>query len=1734
MGCGRKSSPAVDFSSRGVQGVRFDPSYYYGLKQPLGKFVDSAVGAWQGRGINTVFFKAYDPEYGAVYKTRYPGNAKTDYADKDLLRLFIDACHQRGVRLVAWLPVFEHKGAWEAHPEWRMKAADGSDYLPSPEHHPLCVRQEGFRKWWDGFLADLLGRYPDLDGVDFAEPTIVWKGKETCFCPVCRKAITPDGRDSFSPAAVAERAKGLTDLLLLSSRQVKATGRTSCITFIGTSGPDTELLPFSRQKDLTGIDVDALLDSPDRPQWVSVELMWQQWADTYDNPASFRPDWTQKAVEQALAQIGTRAHLLAHVEITPLGPVEVSPAEFVASVAAARRGGAQSIEFYDTHLADSLQAWPTLEKAWRAESERKAVVLHDPEGLGVARQVAVLFGHFGLKTEVALVDSFAKAWVGPNDLVAYVGNQENHPLPAAFLEFAAHPASRLFWADFNLWQLDRPLVGGHGDTNTFKDAAAAPSNGTFARLGFRHKEHRRSTEFPYVAYGGQELFKSDSTLNIIEVTDSARVRVHAVAKSAGGVDGAGSSSPYILQSGNFWYVADCPTDYIEEGGRDIAFADLLHEFVGDLHSEKRTALVRIEDVCPLTDPASLRSIADLLHAKRVPFSIALVPYYVDPEENTAISLSDRPEFVKALRHAVGKGASIILHGSTHQYRGRSTHDFEFWDAIHDTPLLEDSREYVRLRIERGVDEMRKHGFYPIAFETPHYAASQLDYSVIDRHFSAEYGRRQVIDRTGFDQLVPYFIARHPSGNSIIPENLGYVPNDKQVAAPLLRFARNNLAVRDGFASFFFHPWIDRKALTELVDGIRDMGYAFADIRSITLKAQTEGLAHVTGSQEVAIDPKGRRLRTFYLDDRGGKHDEWASSGPVTREFTRTVQCPPGWSFVAEAVDGDKGWLARMPLPGPGFLDKARVELVEAPALKLAKGEPARPLILWSSQYDRPASPGPADVFGAIGAAFPESQADWLRAFAAAGIDADTVTAENFLGVPEAYNLVVVPQRSSRLLSTQQSLILSMWVAKGHAVILEGPSLAAEQMGLRAADSGWTVSHLRDDYLPSVAVKWARPAPYYAFDSDGEYVNQYSTLDDAPLVAGGGYGKGKYLFFATPFTEAEKPVPAAESPRSAANARTGASGAAPASKPVSGPHRFPFLLDMIQRELGLHPALKAPSLEVYFDPGSREDVPIEELVSNWRRNGVRAVYLAGWHEYGKYTFEYDYTVSLLHQGGMLAYAWLDLPGISDRFWQEHPQWREKTAAGTDAEMDDDIGWKQSMNLTNDTCRAGAYNALKRLLMLAPWDGAVLTGRMFSGDDPDSLRRITPFHPSFRARYAKDRGYDPVRIFDKAAPQYVKRSPKAWEEFLAYRDSIEQALTLDVLGFLKSQRTLMQPGAEIVLTRDFAGASALADSLYRRLMAQDPRVRLQASASRKSVDAGTLEDDATALRAAYPLWKPMFEVDLERQKPRSGTTPQLCGMELMELVAAAGRLGTRLSLRTEDFIYDTDFRNLAHAAAASTRESLAGGAWEIRSPGRTSIELDDDANPEVLMDGRAWPAYDRGRLLLPAGNHRLEGAPRLVSWKSMLQAPTRISGFNASITDSRATLQGLRLKYESPHPASLALSMAPLSVTLDGLPYDAGQGKPGAALSLPAGVHLVDIATRPLASALMRQASVGLSVGIILISSLMVLAFGILYVGGAMRRLYAGEAPDPNPGPGAGPGKTLPPGPRQRPKRKIESE
>ena len=63
-----------------------------------------------------------------------------------------------------------------------------------------------------------------------------------------------------------------------------------------------------------------------------------------------------------------------------------------------------------------------------------------------------------------------------------------------------------------------------------------------------------------------------------------------------------------------------------------------------------------------------------------------------------------------------------MHGVTHQYKGVSTDDAEFWNMTANQPIVGENVEDFSKKIELGLNEFYKNNLFPIAWETPHYMA----------------------------------------------------------------------------------------------------------------------------------------------------------------------------------------------------------------------------------------------------------------------------------------------------------------------------------------------------------------------------------------------------------------------------------------------------------------------------------------------------------------------------------------------------------------------------------------------------------------------------------------------------------------------------------------------------------------------------------------------------------------------------------------------------------------------------------------------------------------------------------------------------------------------------------------------------------------------------------------------------------------------------------------------------
>lgn len=494
-----------------------------------------------------------------------------------------------------------------------------------------------------------------------------------------------------------------------------------------------------------------------------------------------------------------------------------------------------------------------------SNANQSTLVLYDSTGtwgwLGEAYGVmaAQLASHGSKYTLLPAVNYVAGQLNGYTGLI-YVGSTYDEPLPTALLDDVLATTKPVLWMNDNIWQL------------------AARSPNFAAQYGFNPLFFDFSNTLT-VTYKGVDLQRNalsvPSGLLQTSITDPTKAQVLALA-----TNDTGGTVNWATKGANLTYVGEIPFSYVGPNDRYLVAADLIGKVSNPAMLARKRALVRIEDVNATDDPAQLRAIADYLYSKHVPFSVAVIPLYLDPNGyyNNGVPMTEHlyqaRGVVNALKYMQSKGGTIIMHGYTHQYSnvanpysGVSADDFEFYRAhissdnyvIYDTPVTEDSALWAQGRLVNGLKEFAAAGFLaPTIFEPPHYAASAIDYQVFQSQFGVRYDRGLYaagwcpngVCGTGtpdytkiYGQYFP-FLVRDIYGSVVIGEQLGNVEtqefnhNPPRFPADILYSAQRNVVVQDSVQSFFFHPYLSISYLKQIVEGLQSMGYTFVPANTV--------------------------------------------------------------------------------------------------------------------------------------------------------------------------------------------------------------------------------------------------------------------------------------------------------------------------------------------------------------------------------------------------------------------------------------------------------------------------------------------------------------------------------------------------------------------------------------------------------------------------------------------------------------------------------------------------------------------------------------------------------------------------------------------------------------------------------------------------------------------------------------------------------------------------------------
>ncbi len=513
-----------------------------------------------------------------------------------------------------------------------------------------------------------------------------------------------------------------------------------------------------------------------------------------------------------------------------------------------------------------------------------------------------LMGHFPeFQQIISPVEQYRAGDIEKCVATFYIGSYFDNLIPDAFIQDYKKTKKNFAWIGYNIWKVEKEFL-----EQTFGYQYSHLTTLDTTKLD----EKNRPTFFRYVDYKGerfekfgafvgpQQEFRAGFEMVAFEKAQNAANVANVLAVASH--NGHQETLPYILQSGNQFYIADVPFSFIHESDRYLVFADVLFDILNAKpRHKKRNAIIRIEDVHPLSPLPELYKIAQVFAQEKVPLHISIVPVFFDPlykfdrpPKQEFVPMTHEAGFMSFLESLKKQEAEYIWHGTTHQYgrvanphTGYSTDDFEFWDAVRNAPLVEDSVGYVLNRLDFGFEYLKAAGIEPSVWLTPHYQASALDSVIFGRAFPWGIGRAIYFEhtveglpaKTNWDtlhyasansaaernsyfkdlkvkttgvwsgQLYPYEIYGDYYGQRLLPEILGNPQpfENAHVVQPrtmkeIVADAKRNLVLRDTWASLFFHPYLltdlyndgigafpgDSAPLVGLIRELKGLGYEF--------------------------------------------------------------------------------------------------------------------------------------------------------------------------------------------------------------------------------------------------------------------------------------------------------------------------------------------------------------------------------------------------------------------------------------------------------------------------------------------------------------------------------------------------------------------------------------------------------------------------------------------------------------------------------------------------------------------------------------------------------------------------------------------------------------------------------------------------------------------------------------------------------------------------------------------
>ena len=591
------------------------------------------------------------------------------------------------------------------------------------------------------------------------------------------------------------------------------------------------------------------------------------------------------------------------------------------------------------------------------------------------------------------------------------------------------------------------------------------------------------------------------------------------------------------------------------------------------------------------------------------------------------------------------------------------------------------------------------------------------------------------------------------------------------------------------------------------------------------------------------------------------------------------------------------------------------------------------------------------------------------------------------------------------------------IEKGAVVVMEGQSELAEALGIKATGRRAIVRSIIDNRAPKLPIVWEKPVEIPVFElPKGARVFAIERWEGAPVLAAVRRGSGAALWLAT-------------------------------SPGVQGYERYPYLIQSLN-ELGIVPPFRSARLMAFFDSSYRSRVDIDYFAARWRKAGISALHVAAWHYFEPDPQGDEYLRKLIaacHRNGILVYAWLELPHVSERFWADHPEWREKTALLQDAQLD----WRKLMNLENPAALAAVLQGTRELLGRFDWDGVNLAELYFESlEGAANPARFTPMNADVRRDFQKTGGFDPLALFQTASV-----SGDRLRAFLDYRADLARKMQARWVGEIEALRR-SKPDLDLLLThvddrfdnrmRDLIGADA--GKVLPLLKQHDFTFLIEDPATIWNLGPQRYPQIAERYRPLTDRFdKLAIDINIVERYQDVYPTKQQTGTELFQLLHLAAASFPQVALYFENSILTPDLPLLSAAAASVDHFERDGRTVNVASKYPVGVRW----NGPAMVNGRVWPVHDSDTVWLPAGVNRIEPAAK--------DSAMLIVDFNGRLQSAHSLNNGVEFSYESSARAIAVLNARPKLMEMDGVRCEPvvveSEGK--FVVMLPRGQHLASL-------------------------------------------------------------------------------